>query len=155
MNTSQLEQVEEMIDQANYTDALKMIERYDELNELTDDEQLTLKYLKSRFYLRKGLFREGKKCAEEFLEVSRDSLNPVREIDALLSLGTAISLLGDPDAGLNLLGKAKRILTMLSKDSTTDLTRREANLLHLVPLHLRVACEMISFTSLKWDLTIA
>ncbi len=41
MNTFQLEQVEEMIDQANYSDALNELERYEESNQLTDEELLT------------------------------------------------------------------------------------------------------------------
>ncbi|PWI48613.1 hypothetical protein CEE45_06100 [Candidatus Heimdallarchaeota archaeon B3_Heim] len=137
MNTFQLEQVEEMISQANYRDALNAIESYEKLDELSDDEQLTLKYLKSTLYLRKGLFKEGKKYSEEFLEASRDLLNPAREIDALVSLGMAITILGDPDNGLNFAGKAKRILTMLTNDPTTELSKKEADLLHLKGIILR------------------
>ena len=41
MSSLQLEQVEAMIYQANYSNALNKLERYEESNQLTDEELLT------------------------------------------------------------------------------------------------------------------
>ena len=86
MHTNQLEQIERLVEQSNFNEALNEIKTIQQLKQLTENEQLTLKYLKSTLYLKKGLFNDGKQVAEQLLEESREVGSQLREVDALINL---------------------------------------------------------------------
>ena len=131
MNNLHFESIEQMIGYGNYSEALSEIENLEKKSELSNDEQLTLIYLRAYYYLTIGLLKEGKEYSLKLIRSSRDLLNPIRELDGLISFGKAISKLGDPITGLEQVGKAKKILKMLSEKPPPELMRREADLLHL------------------------
>lgn len=130
MYNLQLKQIELLIDQAKFTEALNEITTLEQSVQLTNNERLTLKYLKSTLYLKKGLLKEGKQVAEQLLEEIRETGNQLREVDALINVIWALQWLGRLDEGLQLVKRGEKLLKILVQDQQSGLKAREATLLH-------------------------
>ncbi len=141
MSDLQLEPIEILIYQANYGKALSTLKEYEDTNKLSNNDHLKLKYLKSLYFLRKGLNKEGKKAAEEFLKISEELLDPMREIDALFHLGSFLSNLGEPEAAIERISRAKKLLPLLSTEHPIEIQTRKADLLCLEGIILRTRGE--------------
>jgi tetratricopeptide (TPR) repeat protein len=126
----QFKQIELLIDQVKFTEALNEITTLEQSVQLTNNERLTLKYLKSTLYLKKGLLKEGKQVAEQLLEEIRETGNQLREIDALINVIWALQWLGRLDEGLQLIKRGEKLLKILVQDQQSGLKAREATLLH-------------------------
>ncbi len=92
MYTQQLEQIERLVEQAKFNEALSEIKNIKQSEQLTKNEHLTLKYLKSTLYLKKGQFKKGKQVANQLLEESREVGNHIKIGGFLLVI--EISFLG-------------------------------------------------------------
>ncbi len=131
MYTQQLEQIKQMVEQAKFNEALNEIKNIEQSEQLTKNEHLTLKYLKSTLYLKKGQFKEGKQVADQLLEESREVGNQLKELDTLFNIIWALQYLGKLDDGLQLAKRSKKLLRILKQDHQPGLKRREATFLYL------------------------
>ena len=78
MTAQQLEQIEQLIAQAKFPDALKELTTLDSSEQLTADDRLRLRYLQSTLSLKMGRLKEGKKVADQLLRESKVVGNHLR-----------------------------------------------------------------------------
>ncbi|MFX1424599.1 MAG: tetratricopeptide repeat protein [Promethearchaeota archaeon] len=129
MYDQQLEQIEQLVDQAKYVKALNTITNLEQ-SELMNNERLALQYLKSTLYLKKGQLKEGKRVAEHLLKKSRETGNQLRELDALMNISWALQWLGQINKGLELVKRGEKLLKILVQEQQSGLRTREAALLY-------------------------
>lgn len=78
-----LQEIEELIDQANYSRALE------EINKLNQGEKLDGKILKSRILTRQGKLKDALTVANEAVKESQSNGTEIQKLKALISLGYA------------------------------------------------------------------
>lgn len=136
LDNHQLEQIERLIEGGKFKEALKEIELI-ESTELTQDEQLTLKYFLSTLYLEIGKYEEGKKATEELMEESRKCGNQLRELDAILNTiwgksehffawDISWSEMMSEGWKTKLVGRAEELIQNLSQDQQAEVKVRKA-----------------------------
>ena len=126
----QLEQIEQLIAQANFPDALKELTTLKTSEQLTTDDRLLMRYLQSTLFLKMGRFKEGTQIAEQLLKDSKKVGNPLLELNSLINTLWGLRCLGRWDKGLQLVCKGEILLKNLMQTQETGLQEKQATLFH-------------------------
>ncbi|UCE13744.1 MAG: tetratricopeptide repeat protein [Candidatus Heimdallarchaeota archaeon] len=114
MIAQQLEQIEQLIAQAEFKEAQTAIELLESSEQLTADDRLKLRYLQSTLYLTMGRLNEGFQVAEELLEASKKVDDPLLELDTLINIIWALGYLGKIEEGFQLTRRGEKLLEILT-----------------------------------------
>ncbi len=102
------------MDQAKFKEALEEIEILERSDQLTKNQLLALRYLKSTLYLRIGKFKDGKVVAEQLLDESKEVGAQEREFDALINISWAFQGLGEINAGIQIIRRGEKLVKILT-----------------------------------------
>jgi tetratricopeptide (TPR) repeat protein len=118
-----------MISQGKFPNALKELRIIESLGPLTTDQQLRLKFLSSKLFLKQGRFKEGKKENDQLLKKSKEVGDQLRELDALINTIWVLQYLGKFDEGLQVAKRGEKLLKILTTTRQPGLKARQASLL--------------------------
>jgi len=126
----QLEQIEQLIAQAKFSDALKELTTLENSDQLTTDDRLIVRYLQSTVILKMGRFKEGTQIAEQLLKDSKKVGNPLLELNSLINTLWGLQCLGRWDEGLQLASRGENLLKILTQTQQLGLKEKQATILH-------------------------
>jgi tetratricopeptide (TPR) repeat protein len=130
LTAQQLEQIEQLIAQGQFPDALKKITTLESSEQLIANNRSMLRYLQSTLFLKMGRFKEGLQVAEKLLEDSRKAGDPLLEFNSLINVIWALQSLGRYDEGLQLARRGEKLLKILVQAHQPGLKERQAAFLH-------------------------
>ena len=126
----QLEQIEQLIAQTNFPDALKELTTLKTSEQLTTNNRLLIRYLQSTLFLKMGRFKEGTQIAKQLLKDSKIVGNPLLELNSLINTLWGLRCLGKWDEGLQLVSRGEILLKNLMLTQQARLQEKQATLLN-------------------------
>ncbi len=128
METENFQQVEELLYQTQFDNALQIVESIEERKDLTPKVRLKCQILRSKILAGKGNCKESIKLAETVLTVSQRLGWPLQEVDAYVIMAGALEELLKFDDSLKVIDLAEQKLSTLIGEPPTAIIQRKASL---------------------------
>ncbi|MFW9916381.1 MAG: tetratricopeptide repeat protein [Candidatus Thorarchaeota archaeon] len=121
-----LQHAEELLQQGYYDEALQMIEKLKNSNDLKDEELLRATILKSQILTSKRSFQDGLRIAEKALIQSQQLNKPLSVVDAYIAKAEALVLLGNADESLAMIEQGEISLSTCLEEHQASFKQKKA-----------------------------
>jgi len=124
---------QELLEQGEFKEALRIIDKLDKASNLNDEEKLSYYLLKGSILFDLSQFEQSYKIAEQAYQESRGVKGGFYEIDILILIARNLIRLNKLDDALDILKQAEDLIRnyLQESSSTTNLKQRKATLFSL------------------------
>ncbi|MFX1449530.1 MAG: tetratricopeptide repeat protein [Promethearchaeota archaeon] len=126
-----LEYMNQLFVEGLYSNLLDSIEDFEQIEDLTPENQLSCYHLKSNLYFELGKYSDALKFAEQACNMSQELGSKTSLFDSNISKAWALLMLRDYDLVLQLISNGEEILKELTLKPQSEFAKREA-LLNLI-----------------------
>ncbi|MHA2156974.1 MAG: tetratricopeptide repeat protein [Candidatus Hodarchaeales archaeon] len=120
-----LKQVEQLLKQGEYKNALEVIEELSSKDKITGDDKIASLLLECRIRTKLGEFKKAQVIVEELISLDRKMINSLQVIDAYILNAEISWRLGNLEEGLNSLLKGEKLIQVGGKEKTVISKKKE------------------------------
>ncbi|MHA2055110.1 MAG: tetratricopeptide repeat protein [Candidatus Hodarchaeales archaeon] len=124
-----LHHLEQLLYVGKFSEAFEFVKHLEKKVEFLPTEQLQFQVLKSDLLRRVGQFRNALSLADKAFQESQKLIEPLYGIDALLIKLKIHLMLFQPQKASELINRTEKLLLLLSKPTSADITQRKATVM--------------------------